>query len=106
MDGFIRAASVSGIEGETINLGTGTADSIGGFARRILGLMQHKGRIVPDAARERPTGSEVLKLVSNNTKAHRLLSWAPRVALDDGLLNTFDFVSNHRYLYRPETYTL
>lgn len=106
VDGFIRAATVPGIEGESINLGTGTADSIGGFAQRILGLMQHKGHIVPDAARERPANSEVMKLISNNAKAHRLLGWSPRTALDNGLLNTIDFVRTHPHLYRPEQYTL
>ena len=79
VDGFIRAASVPGIDGESINLGTGTADTIGGFAQRILALMHHTGRIVPDAARERPISSEVMKLISNNAKAARLLGWTPRV---------------------------
>ena len=106
VDGFMRAATVPGIEGESINLGTGTADSIGGFARRILDLMQHKGRIVSDAERERPAGSEVMKLISDNARARRLLGWAPRVALDDGLLNTINFVRKHQHLYRPDDYTV
>lgn len=106
VDGFIRAATAPGIEGETINLGTGTADSIGGFAQRILALMRHQGRIVADAARERPANSEVMKLISNNAKASRLLGWAPRISLDDGLLKTIAFVADHRHLYSPESYTL
>lgn len=106
VDGFLRAASVPGIEGETINLGTGSADSIGGFAQRILTLMQHTGRIVPDATRERPANSEVMKLVSDNAKAGRLLGWSPQVSLDDGLSATIDFVRNHQHLYRPEKYTV
>ena len=106
VDGFMRAATVPGIEGETINLGTGAADSIGGFAQRILGWMQHEGRIVSEAGRERPANSEVMKLISNNAKARRLLGWAPRVSLDNGLLNTIDLVRNHQHLYRPDAYTV
>ena len=36
VEGFVAAATAEGIEGETINLGTGTAYSIGHFAERIL----------------------------------------------------------------------
>ena len=106
VDGFIRAASIPGIEGETINLGTGSADTIGGFAHRILTLMQHSGRIVSDTARERPAASEVQKLISNNTKARRRLGWSPRVSLDEGLRSTLQFVRDHQHLYRPEVYAV
>lgn len=106
VNGFILAASAPGVEGETINLGTGSTDSIGGFARKILALMGHSGQIVTDSQRARPANSEVMKLVSNNEKARRLLGWTPQVSLDEGLRKTIDFVRSHHHLYRPESYTV
>lgn len=106
VDGFLRAATASGIEGETINLGTGETYSIGDFATRILALMGSGARVVTETSRERPAGSEVWKLVSDNGKARRLLGWEPRVALDEGLRRTIMFIDGHRNLYRTDTYTV
>ncbi len=106
VDGFIRAATTPGILGETINLGTGETFSIGDFATRILALMKCSKPIVHDAARDRPEKSEVMKLVSDNGKAARLMHWRPATALDEGLLNATEFVSAHAALLAPESYTV
>jgi NAD dependent epimerase/dehydratase len=104
--GFLRAAVAPGIEGETINLGTGETHSIGTFAERILRLMGSSARIVTDAARERPAHSEVMKLVSNNAKANHLLDWQPETSLDEGLRQTIAFIDRHRNLYQPDSYAV
>jgi nucleoside-diphosphate-sugar epimerase len=106
VDGFIRAATMPGILGETINLGTGETFSIGEFATRILGLMACGKPIVHDAARDRPGKSEVMKLVSDNRKAARLLNWQPATRLDDGLQKVIEFMSAHRALFAPKSYTV
>ena len=106
VDGFMRAAVMPGILGETINLGTGEAFSIGEFATRILSLMGCKKPIVHDAARDRPEKSEVMNLVSDNRKAARLMQWKPATSLDDGLRRVIEFVSMHPELYASESYTV
>jgi nucleoside-diphosphate-sugar epimerase len=106
VEGFIAAADTPGIEGETINLGTGETYSIGDFADRILRIMRVEKPIVHDATRVRPANSEVMTLVSNNAKARKLLSWIPRTELDDGLLRTIEFVDRNRRLYRPDSYSI
>ena len=106
VDGFMRAAVAPGILGETINLGTGKAYSIGEFASRILWLMKCKKPIVHDPARDRPEKSEVLRLVSDNRKAARLMQWQPATSLDDGLLKAIEFVSAHPDLYPSGAYTI
>ncbi|WP_245435749.1 GDP-mannose 4,6-dehydratase [Microvirga calopogonii] len=106
VDGFIRAATIAGIEGETINLGTGETYSIGDFASRILRLMGMEKPIVHDASRDRPNKSEVMKLVSDNSKAARLLGWRPSTTLDDGLRQAIEFISANRHLYAPNSYTV
>ncbi len=104
VDGFLRAATTPGIEGETINLGTGETHSIGDFAHRILALMDCKKPIVHDAARERPAKSEVLKLVSDNRRAASLLGWRPATSLDDGLRAAIEFVRANAGLYAASEY--
>jgi NAD dependent epimerase/dehydratase len=106
VSGFIAAASTPGIEGETINLGTGYTLSIGDFCERILKLMGVQKPIVHDAARERPAKSEVFKLVSDNSKAKRLMGWEPQVPLDEGLLRTIEFVRDNPHLFNPLSYTV
>jgi NAD dependent epimerase/dehydratase len=104
--GFLKAGATTGIEGETINLGTGRAYSIGHFAQLILDLMNSKKEIRQDPKRMRPPGSEVLKLVSDNRKAERLLGWEPKVSIGDGLKQAITFVEEHIDLYRTEIYNV
>ncbi len=106
VDGFIRAATIPGILGETINLGTGETFSIGEFATRTLALMQCNKAIVHDANRDRPKKSEVMKLVSDNRKAGRLIDWRPATSLDDGLRRVIEFVSANPGLFTPESYAV
>lgn len=104
--GFMAAGAVPGVEGETINLGTGQTFSIGHFAHRILALMNSNKEMVHDPKRVRPPGSEVFKLVSDNRKAARLLGWQPKVSVDDGLKATIDFVQSNIGLYRTDIYNV
>jgi NAD dependent epimerase/dehydratase len=102
--GFMAAATTAGIEGMTLNLGTGKTYSVGWFATRILGLMGVDKPIVQEERRLRPTHSEVMKLVSDNTQARDIMGWSPKVSLDDGLRETVEFVRRHRSLYRTDAY--
>ena len=106
VEGFLRAALASGIEGETINLGVGSAHTVGEIANRILAHMGIDMPIRLDPQRVRPAASEVVKLVSDNSKAKRLLGWGPRVSLDEGLLRTIEFVRQNRSFYRPGIYAV
>jgi NAD dependent epimerase/dehydratase len=106
VEGYIQAASQPGIEGETINLGTGETHSIGDFTHRILTLLGVDKPIRLDERRLRPAASEVLKLVSDNSKARRLMNWAPRTSLDDGLRQTIAFIDKNRHLYRSASFAV
>jgi dTDP-glucose 4,6-dehydratase len=102
--GFMAAAAVPGIEGLTINLGTGTTYSVGWFAKRILGLMDVDKPVVQEDERLRPASSEVMKLVSDNTRARDTMGWSPTVSLDDGLRRTIEFVRKHPLFYQTDRY--
>src|SRR5215470_4026803 len=102
--GFMTAATVPGLEGMTINLGTGETYSVGWFAKRILNVMTIDKPIIQEEQRLRPTHSEVMKLVSDNTRARDIMGWSPKVSLDDGLRRTIEFVRKYRSFYQTDEY--
>ena len=74
--------------GRTFNLGSNREISIGALASM---LMDRTGITVPittSDARTRPTGSEVERLLADNSRAMAELKWKPRVSLEDGLDET------------------
>lgn len=103
-DRLLGASSEPGIEGTTIDLGTGETYSVGWFASRILALMGVDKPIVTEAQRLRPEQSEVLKLISDNGLARRSLGWTPRVSIDDGLCRMIDFVRSNPGFYATDRY--
>jgi dTDP-glucose 4,6-dehydratase len=104
VDGLLKAAEVPGILGEVINLGTGQEIMIGELAQKIIHKTGRSVKIKVDPVRLRPERSEVMRLLSNNTLARKILKWEPRVSLDDGLDQTIDWIKSHLDLYRISTY--
>jgi UDP-glucose 4-epimerase len=85
-DGFFRAGTVAGIDGELINLGCGEEVSMRRMAETILDLMDNP--VVPEfgALSDRPT--EIWRMYSDNTRARELLGWSPSHTLEEGLAKT------------------
>jgi dTDP-glucose 4,6-dehydratase len=104
--GFVRAALVPDVAGETINLGTGREISIGDLAALIAALTGATPRIVEDAPRLRPARSEVERLLSDNRKAKRLLQWEPAVTLEEGLARTVEWFRANQARYRAHAYNV
>lgn len=80
--GMVAAAEADEAIGETVNLGSGKEISIAELASRILRLTGH-GDLDPQYAAPRP--GDVRRLLADATKARKLLRWAPRVGLGEGL---------------------
>jgi len=104
VDGFIRAAEVEGIVGESINLGNSEGISVKDLAQMIFSILKISPSVISDSQRVRPQASEVMQLVSDNTKAARLLQWHPTVLLLDGLTQTIQWIRENRDLYNPSEY--
>lgn len=102
--GFIQAAENQNSLGEVFNLGTGEEIAIGELARRIIKIIGSQAAIETKTLRLRPRKSEVMRLVSDNTRARELLGWQPRVSLEDGLLLTIDWVKKNLHQYRVGQY--
>ena len=106
VDGFLLAGSVEGIEGTTVNLGTGREISIKDLAQTIVGMTGRDIRIVHDAGRKRPDGSEVDRLRADISRAREVLGWEPRVSLEEGLSKTIEWISENINAFRPDVYVV
>lgn len=104
--GFLAVGRVPNIEGQTFNLGSGSEITIGDLAQKIITLLRKPISIEIDDQRLRPQKSEVQRLLSNNQKAQRELSWSPKTDLDAGLRQTISWISAHPDYYQPEKYQL
>ena len=90
--GFLAVAQAEKSLGEVINIGSGQEISVGDLAQLLIEVSGKDARIVTDSGRLRPGGSEVERLLADNTKARELTGWTPRVPLRDGLQRTSDWV--------------
>jgi NAD dependent epimerase/dehydratase len=90
--------------GLTINLGTGSALSIGQLAEKCMSITGTRIPLNVDPQRVRPEQSEVQALVSNNSLAMDLCGWRPTIGLDEGLKDCAAFVKNHPTLFHPQEY--
>lgn len=104
--GFLAAGLVEGLEGRTIQLGTGRSESI----RDILAAAQRAcGTQAPvrvAGERVRPERSEVMALRADASLAERLLGWQPSVSLEAGLGRTADWIRENLHQYRGRDYVV
>jgi nucleoside-diphosphate-sugar epimerase len=94
VDGFIRIANAELEPGETIQLGTGAAVSVGELVelcKEVTGMDAH---VVTDDERVRPLASEVQVLLSDPRRAREILGWSPRTELRSGLRAVADWLTD------------
>jgi len=96
----------NGIEGETINFGSGREISIGDLADEIIRRIGREVQIVSSEERVRPPLSEVERLLADTRKAGELLGWQPSVAFEDGLQLTIDWMATSLSTYKPTIYNI
>lgn len=105
-EAFLAIATVDGVTGETINVGSGKEIAIGALAEQLADLMDRRVRITADPQRVRPSASEVDRLLCDNTRARDLLKWEPTTSLRDGLRQTIEWFTTTENLrgYQPNRY--
>ncbi|HEU4673659.1 MAG TPA: SDR family NAD(P)-dependent oxidoreductase [Candidatus Limnocylindrales bacterium] len=92
VDGFVRAATTPAAIGETIQLGTGRAETIGRLFEIARDIVGTHAEAVADPERMRPDASEVLALRSDPTRAAEVLGWRATTSLEDGIRATVDWL--------------
>jgi NAD dependent epimerase/dehydratase len=101
---FVRAAEAPDVEGGVFNLGTGREISIGDLADTIIHMVGRPVTLALDEQRLRPGGSEVMRLLSDNSLAVQRLGWRPEYSLEAGLEKTIGWVKEHLDLFRVGQY--
>jgi NAD dependent epimerase/dehydratase len=102
--GFIAAADCADCVGRVTNLATGVGVSVGELAERIIQLVGRRVPVVETEDRKRPEKSEVYELIGSAAAADERTRWRPRVALDEGLKKTLDWIKRHADLYKTGSY--
>lgn len=104
VEALVRAGHTKGIEGRTIQLGTGREIRIGDLAEMLARVTGIPLRLVHDPERVRPPSSEVERLVADNSLARELLGWRPAVALEEGLATTVEWLRSSDLVQRAHEY--
>jgi nucleoside-diphosphate-sugar epimerase len=86
VDGMLATAKAAGIEGASLDLGTGAGRAIRHVVERIWQLTNAKGRIQLGALSYRP--GEAMHLVADADRTARLTGWRATTPLDEGLRAT------------------
>jgi nucleoside-diphosphate-sugar epimerase len=104
--GMMACASAEGVEGEVFNLGTGREFSIGETAQIIQELLGTDKPVEQAAARLRPRGSEVERLVADVARARERLGWEARVEFREGLRRTIEWMRGSLDRFKPSLYNV
>lgn len=104
--GFERCAEADGVEGEVINLGSGSEISIADLAEEVFRLVGREASLSFSEDRARPPKSEVERLLADTAKAERLLGWKPEVGLEEGLRRTIEWFEGFLEAYKPSIYNV
>jgi len=89
VEGYARAATSKGIEGRTIDLGTGNALAVRDAVMRTFRLTGSHARPLVGALPYRP--GEMMDQVADPRPARELIGWQATTALEDGLRQTIEW---------------
>lgn len=92
VSGFLAVATATRAIGEVINIGSGREISVGDLVELLFEVTGRRKELVVEDERLRPTGSEVHRLLCDNTRAEDWAGWKPQVSLEEGLRATAEWV--------------
>jgi nucleoside-diphosphate-sugar epimerase len=88
VEAFVRAATAPGIDGKSIDLGTGNLVSIRDIVERLVKLTDSQLRPLFGTLPDRPSENEV---AANTLPASKLLGWTATTTLESGLRQTVEW---------------
>lgn len=103
--GFLAVASSPRALGETVNVGSGRGVTVAQAARLAMRVTGRRARLLTEQRRVRPKASEVGRLLCDNRLA-RKLGWKPRVALEEGLRLTAEYLRLNLNAYKADAYNV
>ena len=107
INGFVSIALADNVIGEEINIATQKEISIGDLAQSIISKINPDATIEFDEQRERPSNSEVDRLLGSNEKICKITAWKPEFDLSGGLDITIDWFRNQSNMaYKTDVYNV
>ena len=101
--GFIALAKCREAVGREVNIATGREVSMADTLQAIASIMGADVEWVVDPQRLRPGGSEVFRLLGDNSLITRLTGWRPRYTLEEGLGKTVEWFTDPANLSKYKT---
>lgn len=95
----ILHAPLGDVAGQAFNLGTGIDTDVLSIAKRIIALMGRSEDLIQWIG-DRP--GQVEKHRADASKIQRVLNWAPKVQLDDGLAKTIEWYEQNENFWRRQ----
>ena len=104
----VADAPAEAVVGRTLNAGTGVEISIGDLVQTIARAAGREVEVIEEAARLRPSGSEVMRLVCDSSRLAQATGWKPSVSLTEGLAMTAAWFAEPENLarYKWNAYTV
>lgn len=102
--GMLALAMSSGAEGEVVNIGTGKEWSIAQTVDMLREICGRNVEILTDEERIRPEKSEVNRLLSDNSKIHKLTDWNSEVSFRDGLELNYRWIERNFQYFDVDHY--
>ncbi|MBP5468471.1 MAG: GDP-mannose 4,6-dehydratase, partial [Candidatus Riflebacteria bacterium] len=99
-EGFIAAALNGKSNAEIYNISSGEEHSIGETASLIAEIMGAKLVLTHDPQRNRPSNSEVMRLLGDSSKAKAELGWTPHYSFKEGLTQTIHWFEKNIDKYK------
>jgi dTDP-glucose 4,6-dehydratase len=104
--GFIQLSMKEGVEGETFNLGTQKDIAVKDLILLISNLIGVTPEIEIDSQRIRSNQSEVMRLVSDNSRAAQILGWQPAYQIEEGLSLTIEWIREKKRFGKHDLYNI
>jgi len=106
VQGLIQLAACKNIEGEVVNVGSGTEISIHKLAETVIKMMGSDAKVISDEQRIRPEASEVQRLVCDNSKIKKLTGYTPVYSLEQGMTETIGWFKKNLAKYKASIYNV
>jgi NAD dependent epimerase/dehydratase len=102
--GFVALAGCDAAVGRAVNIGSGREIAIGALVEMLIEVTGASAHVAVDAARLRPAGSEVDRLLCDPALIRELTGWSPQVSLREGLKRTAGWLAEYPALEESTHY--
>lgn len=92
VDGLLAVAAAPGVDGQSLDLGTGQAHTLREVVEHIWAITGAQGKVLSGALPYRP--GDVMHLVANADHTARLTGWRAKVGLEEGLRRTVETIAD------------